>query len=143
MTGVVANHGGQDVGQRQDARADRPGLPAKPARGERQDRVLDVGGDHARGEPAGQLDRIVEPHHEVARIERHSGDRGSSRSRTAISSSPVRSAWFSIATRIPRSLSRGVSRLMTSMVAVDLLVPGIVEPKAVVAVADEYAGLAA
>ena len=74
--GVVPDHRGQDVRQRQDPRPDRPGLPAKPAGGERQDRVLDVGGDHARGQPLGQLDRIIQPHHQVAGIERHSGDVG-------------------------------------------------------------------
>ena len=74
--GVLANDRGQDIRQRQNPRANGASLPAKSARGERQNRILDVGPDHARGEPAGKLDRIIEPHHDVARVERDPGHVG-------------------------------------------------------------------
>ena len=62
---------GQEVGHRQDPRADRPGLPAEPPGREGQDRVLDVGRQDPRGEPLDGDDRVVEPHRQVARVERH------------------------------------------------------------------------
>ena len=65
---------GEQVGHRQDARADRAGLPAEPARGRLQDAILDVGAEDPGGQPLGGPDGVVEPHDQVARVERHARD---------------------------------------------------------------------
>ena len=143
IDGVVADHGGQDVRQRQDPRPDRTRLPAKPARRERQDRVLDVGGDDARGQPLGQLDRIIEPHHQVAGIERHAGDVGVE---------PVEDRDQLVAGQIGVGLDRQpYSQVLEARSEplddvdrrLDLAGPGSVGPEAVVAIADVNPGMAA
>ena len=105
----------EDVGHRQDPGADRAGLPAEAPGGERQDHVLDVGHDHERGQTFGRRERVVEPHHEVAGVERHPGDvriEAIEEGQQLARRSGRRGS--RCASRIPQRLSRGVRPRITS-----------------------------
>ncbi len=71
---VRLDHGRQDVGKGYDSGPDRASLPAKAARCECQDGILHVCGDDGRRQELGCLDRVVQPHDQIARIQRDRGD---------------------------------------------------------------------
>ncbi len=71
-----AEQGGQQVGERQYSRSDRTRLPAQPARRPFEDAILDVRAQNPGREPFDRAERIVEAHHEVARVERDPRHRG-------------------------------------------------------------------
>ncbi len=143
QAGIGLNQRCEQVGHGQDPRADRPRLPAEAPRGEGEHGVLDVGRQDVRRQPLGGGDRLVEPQHEVAGVERHH------RHVTAQPFEQVAKLVHSqVGVRLQRDpdarlAEQGRQALQDVERRVQLLVPPDVGPKPVVTIADEGAGVAA